>query len=141
MFKLVCMMKRKPGTSFDEFRRHYEAVHAPMGLTSLANADRYFRRYLHPVAELEMDDDLTRAITAVGASRSVLGEDETEFDVITEIWFKNRAEFEKAFRAMGSRDHVEKSVGDSVQFMDLSKSRMFFVEEVETDFKRSEVLK
>lgn len=136
MFKLVCMMKRKPGTSFDEFRRHYETLHAPMGLTSLANAERYFRRYLHPVAELGMDDGLTKAIADVGASRNVLGEGETEFDVLTEIWFSDRVEFEKAFRAMGSREHVAKSVGDSIQFMDLSKSRMFFVEEVETDFKR-----
>src|SRR5271156_4961524 len=73
MFKVIAMMKLKPGVSFEEFRRHYETIHAPMGLKSLANTKRYFRHYLHPVSELGMDKGLTEAIVKVAANPGVLG--------------------------------------------------------------------
>jgi len=136
MFKVIAMMKRKQGISLDEFRHHYETIHAPMGLKSLANTKRYFRRYLHPISELGMDSGLTQAITEVAANPGVLGQEGTEFDVITEMWFENRAEFEKAFRAMGTPEHLKMSTEDSMRFMDMSKSRMYTVDEAETDFNR-----
>lgn len=137
MLKVIGMMKRKPGLSFEEFKDHYESVHAPMGRIAMANADRYFRRYLYPMSKIEMDQGLTDALTSVASNPDVLSAVEQEYDVVVEMWFANSAEFDKAFRAMGEPEALKMYTDDTEKFLDVAKSRMYVVEEVETDFGRS----
>jgi len=131
MFKVIAMMKRKPGMSRREFRDYYETYHSPMGDIAMANAKRYVRRYLHPFSATNWGKDLQKAMLSIGGE-DVLGQDNAEFDVITEIWFADRSEFEKAFLAMGEPEFLTKALEDEAKFLDTGKSRMFTVEEVES---------
>jgi EthD domain len=134
VFKLICMMKRKPGMSRREFRDYYETHHAPMGDVAMANARRYVRRYLQPLSELSWDKSLKDAMLNIGG-KDVLGEDAAEFDVITEAWFEDRAAFEQAFLAMGRPEFLTQALADEANFLDMTKSRMFTVEERESLLK------
>ncbi len=49
MVRLISFLKRKPGTTHDEFLRHWFEVHGP--LIAASSAARYVRRYeQHPAA-------------------------------------------------------------------------------------------
>ena len=44
MIKTIAMIRRKPGISREDFIRHYEEVHAPLGQKHFGFA-RYVRNY------------------------------------------------------------------------------------------------
>jgi uncharacterized protein (TIGR02118 family) len=83
MFKAVMVLRRKQGMSPEEFREHYETVHAPLTLECLPGIVEYRRLYVnhgtspfgHPDAELD-------------------------FDVITEVTFASREAYDEAMLAM-----------------------------------------
>jgi EthD domain len=134
VFKVIGMMKRKPGMTRAQFRDYYETHHAPMGDLSMANAKRYLRRYLHPFSEITWSESLQKAMVTLGGE-DVLGKDDTAFDVITEIWFATQSDFEQAFLAMGTPEYLAKMAqlpGNAINFMDLQKSRMFTLEDHES---------
>jgi len=120
MFKAVFLLKRKPGTTMEEFRTYYETSHRKLGERVLPTAERYFRRYLTPFSA----DNSPAA-------------DEQEFDVITEVWFKDKATFEAAIASLGKPGTSEEIVEDELRFMDRSKIRLFTVDECESDLGRA----
>lgn len=69
MYKLLFMMKRKPGMSFEDFISYYENVHSRLVDIGAPKAKRYFRKYLRPLD---------------GA--------EGRFDVVVEICFADKAD-------------------------------------------------
>lgn len=120
MFKAIFLLKRKPGMTFEDFKSYYETTHARLGERVLPSAERYFRRYLMPFPEPE------------GGVRP-----ETAYDVITEIWFKDRATFEAAVAALGEPEIQREIVEDEERLMDRSKIHLFTVEEWESDLGKS----
>ncbi|MFC1944067.1 EthD domain-containing protein [Chloroflexota bacterium] len=64
MIKTMILFKRKPDLSHEEFVRHYEEVHAPLGIKCLPNMKGYVRNHI---------------ITAPGAEKP-------DLDCITEVW-------------------------------------------------------
>lgn len=115
MFKAVFLLKRKPGTTMEEFRAYYETSHRLLGERVLPTAERYFRRYLTPFSP------------DPGAPAQ-----EQEFDVITEIWFKDRATFDAAMASLGDPSTAQEIMEDEARFMDRSRIRLFTVEECES---------
>jgi hypothetical protein len=115
MFKSVFLLKRKPGTTMEEFKAYYETSHRMLGERVLPTAERYVRRYLTPYSP------------DPGALA-----DEQEFDVITEIWFKDRATFETAIAGLGEPATAQEIMEDEQRFMDRSRIRFFTVEECES---------
>ena len=115
MFKSVFLLKRKPGTTMEEFKAYYETSHRKLGEKVLPTAERYFRRYLTPFSP----------------DPGALAE-EQEFDVITEVWFKDRATFEAAFARLGEPSTAQEIMEDESRFMDRGKIRLFTVEECES---------
>lgn len=111
MFKVIGLIKRKPGLSREEFFKHYDEVHAPMALKYFPQFVRYERNYIMGIAD--------------PPSRS--GE-EPEFDCITEIWYKDREAFEEAENFWTS-DAGKVMLADNETFMDLSKLVFYLVEE------------
>ena len=69
MVKGIALLKRKPGLSPEEFRRHYEEVHAPLVRRLLPCIKRYVRNYV-----------TVRPFPSSGG--------EVEFDCVTEQWFE-----------------------------------------------------
>jgi uncharacterized protein (TIGR02118 family) len=115
MYKTIVLIKRKPGMTFADFMTYYEGTHAKLGERVLPTADRYFRRYLTPYTGLERGP-----------------EQEPDYDVITEIWFKDRATFETAMSQLRESDIAKEIEEDEKQLFDRSRIHFFTVEECES---------
>jgi hypothetical protein len=112
MFKTITLLKRRDGLSLDEFIAYYEDHHRRIGEKYLrGGAVRYVRRFLRPL------DDIG---------------DPTDYDVVTEIWFPDRASFEATLSALKRPQAAAEIAADEERLFDRSKIRMFKVEEHES---------
>jgi hypothetical protein len=111
-YKMLILIKRRPGMPFEEFRDYYEQRHCKFGVDMAATVGmcRYTRRYLEPISGGEFD-----------------------YDVLTECWFDDRAKFEAVIGAMAKGQLSPEIVQDEQRFMDRSKTRFFTVTERESD--------
>lgn len=112
MFKTLTFLKRKPGMSLDDFRAYYETHHRKIGEQVLKRAQRYVRRYVSPLEE---------------------GKPEPDFDVITEVWFADRADYEAQMAELDVPDIIAMIVEDEEKLFDRSCYRLMCVDEVESD--------
>ena len=110
MVKAIALLKRKPGLSPEQFRKHYEEVHAPLAKRVFPFIKKYVRNY-------------------VSTMPFSSGDKEPEFDCVTEEWFDNM----EGFQAM--IDIYMKETGraireDEKEFLDRTKVVYLIVEEV-----------
>ncbi len=118
MFKIVALLKRRPGMSMDEFKEYYENIHLPIGLPKLkGQAVSHHRRYLTPIPGPDGQAP------------------ETDYDVIMELWFEDRAQFEAAMQTMQDAELLDRIAADAPNFLNRTDNPMFFVEEHETDMR------
>ena len=111
MKKLIVLLTRKPGTSAEQFRRHYETVHAPGALEhipALARAD-YRRNFI----ESSQAGALPRP----------------DFDVITEITFADDADYEAFRRSLDDPAVQAWIAADEARFSDRALTRSYTVTE------------
>lgn len=90
MLKQVSMMKRHPDLTLEEFVDRYENHHAKFGETLFAPSHRFVRRYVQPEI-----NPLTGELV------------ELDFDVIMEIWWQSRQDFETAMKAIPESDLID----------------------------------
>ena len=83
MFKQVTLMKRRPGLTMEEFIDRYENHHAKLGEELFTEARRLVRRYVQPER-----NPITGQVI------------ELDFDVVMEIWWASRADFETAMKQL-----------------------------------------
>lgn len=112
MIKMVFLLKRKSGLTGEEFIRRYESGHARLGEKHVPNAARYVRRYLEQVPELFTGEAI-----------------EPDHDVITELWFDSREQFDIAMERLSRPEVVAEIVADEETIFDRSKHRVFIVDE------------
>lgn len=117
MFKVMVMLKRKPGLSLQDFIDYYENNHAPLGVKYQTKMKRYIRHYLH-AAPYPLDGTIVEA----------------EYDVLTEIWFDDRAAFDEGTALMMAPEAQKVLAEDEKRFVDTTKNRTAFIEEHETEF-------
>jgi len=116
MVKLVCLMKRRAGISFDDFVELYETRHRPLVLSFNPNPRRYARRYIKPQAN--------RVYSVPG---------ESPYDVITEIWFDSQEEFDRGIGRMATEEAAAAIAADSQNLFDMTKAQFFTVVEERFD--------
>lgn len=117
IYKLLIFLKRRNGMSLDAFRDHYEDVHARLSLKySGGGLRRYVRRYVEPLPQ------------PLGRESG-----ELHFDVVTELWFDDRAAFENAVKFASRGVLPPEILADEERLFDRSKSRYATVVECETD--------
>ncbi len=111
--KVVALLVRKPGLSRADFLNYYETRHVPLIQRSFTgHLVEYRRNFIEPDGAILGD--------AAGAA---------DFDVVTEIWFKDRASYD-AMLAMHAKTDVGKRIAeDEANFLDSSKTRFYVVEE------------
>jgi uncharacterized protein YuzB (UPF0349 family) len=111
IFKLLILIKRRPGMTTQEFRDYYENKHSKLGgdIGVTVGMIHYVRRYLEP-----------------------LNGGELEYDVLTECWFKDRDKFEMVAGAVAKGQVAAEVVADEMRFMDRTKTRFLKVVEYES---------
>lgn len=112
MFKAIALLKKKPGLSRQQFIDYYEQRHAPLLRTLQPNMAGYRRNFI----------DLEGAYIYPGASAP-------DFDVITEIWYADRAGFERDMALAALPDIAQKIAEDEENFLDRNLTRFFVVNE------------
>jgi uncharacterized protein (TIGR02118 family) len=110
--KVIAMLKRKPGLAVDDFARYYETRHAPLIRSIAPQISDYRRNYLQREG----------AILAPGAA-------DPDFDVVTELWFPDRAAFDEAMTAMTSPENAARIARDEENVFDRSRTMFFVVTE------------
>jgi hypothetical protein len=113
MVKMVFMLKRKPGMSRADFVRYYESHHRLLGEKYVPNAVRYVRRYLEPVP-------------------GPWSKPADEFDVLTELWFANQQEADKAMKHLSEPAIHEEIAQDEARLFDRSRSQVYIITETES---------
>jgi hypothetical protein len=114
--KILVFLKRRPGMSLEAFRDYYENHHMPLCLNYAQGMTRYVRRYIdHP-----LDPD-------TGAVQ------ELDYDVITELWFSDRAIRDAALKFAGRGILPKDVIADEEKLFDRPRNRMVAISECETD--------
>jgi uncharacterized protein (TIGR02118 family) len=111
MKKTIVLLTRKPGTSFEQFKQHYETVHAPGAIEripALARAD-YRRNFIE--------------------SASVEGSPLPDFDVITEITFADDADHAEFQRSLSDPAVQAWIAEDEARFSNRALTRSYTVTE------------
>ena len=112
MYKSIALLKCKPGLSREEFISYYENNHAPLILRTLPGVRGYCRNCIDPEG----------AFVSAGAAPR-------DFDVITELWFADRAAYDAAMQHHARPEVAAAIAADEENFLDRSKTRMFVVDE------------
>ena len=113
MVKVLFLLKRRPGTTLEQFRDYYESTHSKLVPKGAPAAKRYFRKYLRPLQ---------------GSPADV----EPYYDGIMEIWFEDQEALRNApFNSDRELQRVIKE--DELKFLDVTKIDGFVYEEHETD--------
>lgn len=115
MFKIMVMIKRKPGMGMEEFIQYYETRHAPLGLSKVPNLKRYVRHFIRPFG----NDTYASA-------------KESPYDVITELWFDDQADFQQGMAYLADPATAAIIQADEEQLFDRSSIQFMVVEAHET---------
>jgi hypothetical protein len=115
-YKILLFMKRHPGMTFEAFQDYYENHHVPLCEKHISfGVSRYLRRFLTPHPNPE-----------TGAK------DELQFDVITELWFKDEAVFRGTVQYLATSIMPDEVVEDEKRLFDRTKTRMATIVERES---------
>jgi hypothetical protein len=110
MFKVLAFVKRKPGLRHDEFRNYYETRHAAL-IAAVAPITGTYRRNF-----LEQADPVN------------VGAEDLDFDVVTEMEFADRAQYERWFALLTAPGILERVQADEANFIDRQKFRVCAVQ-------------
>lgn len=108
MIKFIALLKRKKDMPFDDFIARYENFHARFAEPYLRDALQYERRYIRPYGN-PVDGSFH----------------EPDFDVVTEIWFKDQETLDRTMGAIAN--HAEAFAEDEEHLFDRPATRIFTV--------------
>jgi hypothetical protein len=119
MLKQVVFLKRRPGMTMEEFIDYYENHHAKLGEKHMPLARRYVRRYVRPEK-----NPITGEVV------------ELDFDVIMEIWWDSRDDYEATMREVGKGETFRLFYEDEEKLFASHDNPVVTVEEHESDMPR-----
>ena len=115
--KILCMLKKKPGMSFEDFRDYYENNHAPLCEKLIPFFTNYRRNFITPVQDYTTGH-LENALPA-----------ERDFDVVTELTFKDRAQYQQLVDALSDPKIGDIITKDEENLFDRSAMTIYIVDE------------
>lgn len=117
MLKTIALLKCKTGMSRQDFIDYYESRHAPLIRKLLPQLVEYRRNFIEPEG----------VFISPGAAP-------VDFDVITEMWFQDRAAYDQAMAKVAEPEVWDTIAADEENLFDRGKTRMFVVEEQRSKF-------
>jgi hypothetical protein len=115
-YKALIFLKRRPGMSLQEFRDYYENNHVKLCMKYMSGVRRYFRRYVTP---------FPNPVSGNAA--------EMDFDVVTELWYDDRALYEKVLEYAAQGVLPADVIADEERVFDRTKGRFASIVECETE--------
>ena len=112
VYKSIALLERKPELSREDFIAYYENNHVPLIRSLLPGICGYRRNFIEPEG----------AFVSAGAAAR-------DFDVITELWFADRAAYDAAMTRHAQPQVAAAIAADEENFLDRAKTRMFVVDE------------
>jgi len=128
MLKVLLFMKKKAGLTDEQFRHHYETSHAPLAEKYLG---RYMAEYRRNYRSGGSDAGLPGSASAFEGSAG-----EAPFDVITEIWFHDRENFEAMWVAARQPEIAAATDADAEHFLEPGSFRAYVVDEARSTLKK-----
>ena len=116
MFKAAALLKRKSGTTMAEFMAQYESVHALLAVKGVPNLKKYVRHYITPFGNAEYGVDA-----------------ELPYDAITEIWFDDRADFDRGMAYLTEPATMAAIAADEANLFDKDLIRFVTFEDRESE--------
>lgn len=119
MLKLVYCVRKRADVSDEEFHRYWLMQHGPLvrAFQQAMGAARYVQSHT-------VDPDLNALLQASrGSTRA--------YDGITEVWWIDRADFERGLATEEGRAAAQALLEDERNFIDLAASSLFMTEEHE----------
>ena len=113
--KSIALLRRRRDLTHEAFIDYYEHKHAPLIKSLLPGITEYRRNF----ATFE------GAFISEGASPF-------DFDVVTELWFVDRAAYDDAMAIATREDVAARIAADEENFLDRGGTRMFLVDERRT---------
>ncbi len=110
--KSIALLRRRADLSPAGFIAYYEQNHAPLIRSLLPGIIEYRRNF----------PDFTDAFVSAGAAPF-------DFDVVTELWFADRAAYDAAMAVAADPAVARRIAEDEAHFLDRSATRMFVVDE------------
>ena len=120
MITMMCLIKRKPDVTPEQFRDIYETSHVMLVKKHAGHAIQDYRR--NYVASPNLMAAETEAEGSAGAG--------TPFDAITTLLFKDQADCDEFFRALGKPDIAKTMVENEHRFIARSEMHLYFTDEV-----------
>lgn len=115
--KKILLIKRKPGTTHEQFRDYYENHHAQLALKLLGPLMLDYRRnYVRPAR----------------ASATATARPGLDHDVVTELWFKDEATMDAFYARVRQPEIHAQIAADEEKFMDRPANRQVTVDECRT---------
>jgi len=107
IWKILLLMKRRPGMSVADFRHYYENTHVPMAMKHGGGVPlyKYVRRYLKPHGEFGDGGELA-------------------YDVITELWFDNEPMWQGTLQYLSTTVMHPEVVADELNLFDRPSMRI-----------------
>jgi hypothetical protein len=115
LFKVIALLTCKAGLPRHDFIQYYEHLHAPLIWSLFPWIVEYRRNFI----------DVEGAIVFANAKLP-------DFDVVTELWFENRAAYERMLADHENTEVADAIARDEENCFDRTKTRFFVVEEAET---------
>ena len=123
MVKMIFLLTKKPGMTREAFIERYEAKHAPCALDLIPYMSEYRRTYVPEEGML--------AVSHVGPAA-----ERPEFDVVTELWFKDEAALDEMFADMANSNKGQLIAEDEMDQFDRKKMMMMTADEYITPADR-----
>ena len=112
MFKTIALLRCKPGLTREAFVDYYETKHAPLIRSLLPGIVDYRRNFVDREGLFEF-----------GGAAPI------DFDVVTELWFEDRAAYDRFIARCAEPEIAQRIADDEENLFDRTASRMMIVEE------------
>lgn len=116
MVKMIFLLTKKPGMTREAFIERYEAKHAPCALDLIPYMSEYRRTYVPEEGML--------AVSHVGPAAQ-----RPEFDVVTELWFKDQGALDEMFADMAETNKGQLVAEDEMDQFDRRKMMLMTADE------------
>ncbi|MCE0494716.1 EthD domain-containing protein [Vibrio salinus] len=120
MIKLICIVKRLPELSYDEFLEHWVNNHARLikKHANVLSIEKYVQS--HAVRSNRAQSDIT----------SLRNMTDVEFDGVAELWYPSMESHLSRKNSPEGTLALAEIITDEKRFVDLSQSRMWYSNEV-----------